>query len=61
MGHIKRAALTEYLLKKRELDNSSMPNRTRAMGSLPEKNTSSKKELLTLTPGNIAEKRCWNR
>jgi hypothetical protein len=45
----------EYLLKKRELDNSSKPNRTRAKGCLPEKNTTHKKELLTLTPGNVAE------
>ncbi len=45
----------EYLLKKRELDNSSKLNRTRAKGSLPEKNTTSKKELLTLSPGNVAE------
>jgi hypothetical protein len=44
----------EYLLKKRELDNSFKPNRTRAKGSPPEKNTTSKKELLTLTPGNVA-------
>ncbi len=38
-----------------ELDNSSKPNLTRAKGSLPEKNTTSKKELLTLTLGNVAE------
>jgi hypothetical protein len=45
----------EYLLKKRELDNSYEPNWTRAKGTQPEKNTTSKKELLTLTTGNIAE------
>ncbi len=38
---------------KRELGNSSKPSRTRAKGSPPEKNTTSKKELLTLTPGNM--------
>jgi hypothetical protein len=47
----------EYLLKKRELDNSSKPNRTRAKGSPPEKNTTDKEELLTLTPSNVAEVR----
>jgi hypothetical protein len=45
----------EYLLKKRELENSSNSNRTRTKGSPPEKNTTRKKELLTPTPGNIAE------
>jgi hypothetical protein len=45
----------EHLLKKRELDNSSKPNQTRTKGSPPEKNTTNKKELLTLTPGNVAE------
>jgi hypothetical protein len=53
----KRATLTEYLLKNIELDNSSKPNWTRTKGSPPEKNTTSKKELLTLTLGNIAEGR----
>ncbi len=33
----------EYLLKKRELDNSSKPNRTRAKGSQPETSTTSRK------------------
>jgi hypothetical protein len=41
------STLTGFLLKTRELDNSSKPNRTRAKGSPPEKNTASKKELLT--------------
>ncbi len=54
-GPNKRATLIKYLLKKRELDYSSMPNRTGAKGSLPEKNTTGKKELLTLFPGNVAE------
>jgi hypothetical protein len=45
----------EYLLKKRELDNSSKPNQTRAKGRPLEKNTCSKKELLTLPPGKVAE------
>ncbi len=45
------------LLKKRELDNSSKRNQTRAKGSLPENNTTDKKEQLTLTPGNVAEGR----
>jgi hypothetical protein len=57
LGQIKRATLTEYLLKRRELENSSRPDRTRAKGSPPEKNTTDKKELLILTPGNIAEGR----
>jgi hypothetical protein len=57
VAQIKRATLMEYLLKKRELDNNSKPNRTRAKGSPPEKNTTSKKELLTLTPGNFADGR----
>jgi hypothetical protein len=38
-GPKKGGTPTEYLLKKRELDNSSKPNKTRAKGSLPEKNT----------------------
>jgi hypothetical protein len=46
---------TEYLLKKRDLDNSSKPNRTRTKGSPPEKNTTNKKELLTLSPVNVEE------
>ncbi len=54
-GPNKRAILTEYLFKKRELDNSSRPNGTRAKGSPPENNTTSKKELLTLSPGKVAE------
>jgi hypothetical protein len=56
-GLNERATLTEYLLKKRELDNSSKPNRTRARGSPPEKNKTCKKPLFTLTPGNVAEGR----
>jgi hypothetical protein len=55
IGPNKRATLTEYLLKKRELGNSSKSNQTKAKGSPPEKNTTSKKELLTLTLGSIAE------
>jgi hypothetical protein len=47
----------EYLLKKRELYNNSRPNQTRAKGSPPEKNTSDKKELFTLTLDNVAEGR----
>jgi hypothetical protein len=43
------------------MDNSSNPNWTRAKGSSPEKNATSKKELLTLTPGNVADGRCWSR
>jgi hypothetical protein len=38
----------EYLLKKRELDNSSKPNQTKAKGSQPEKNTTSKKSYSLL-------------
>ncbi len=55
MGRIKRATLMEYLPKKRELDNISKHNQTRVICSPPEKNTTSKKELLTLSPGNVAE------
>jgi hypothetical protein len=55
VGLIKRANLAEYLLKKRELDNCSKPNRTMAKGSPPEKNITSKKELFTLSLGNFAE------
>jgi hypothetical protein len=55
VGWKKRATLKEYLLKKRELENSSKPKRTRAKGSPPEKNTTSKKKLLTLSTGNVAE------
>jgi hypothetical protein len=50
-----RATFTKYLLTERELDNSSKPNQTRAKGSPPEKNTTSKKELLNLSLGNVAE------
>ncbi len=41
------STLMGYLLKTRELDNSPNPNWTRAKGSPPEKNTTTKKELLT--------------
>jgi hypothetical protein len=37
LGRVKMATLMEYLLKKRELDNSSKPNQTSAKGSTPEK------------------------
>jgi hypothetical protein len=50
-----RATFTKYHLTERELDNSSKPNQTRAKGSPPEKNTTSKKELLNLSLGNVAE------
>ncbi len=56
-GPNKRATLTDYLLKKRELDNRSKPNQTRAKGSPPEKNTTSKKERLNLSPGKVADER----
>jgi hypothetical protein len=55
VGWLKRATLTEYLLKQRDLENNSKPNRTRVIGSLPEKITTSRKEILTLSPGNVAE------
>jgi hypothetical protein len=51
----------EISTQKEKLDNSCKPNQTRAKGSPPEKNTTSKKELLTLTLGNVAEGRCWSR
>jgi hypothetical protein len=54
-GSNKRATLMEYLLKEIELDKSSKPNLRRAKGSTPEKNTTSKKELLTLSLGKVAE------
>jgi hypothetical protein len=53
VGQIKRATITKYLLKKGELENSSKPNRIRAKGSPPEKNTTDeKKELLSLALGD---------
>jgi hypothetical protein len=57
----KSATLSEYLLKERELDNSFKLNRQRAKGSLPEKKTTVRKELLTLTPGNVADGRSWSQ
>jgi hypothetical protein len=56
-GPNKRTTLIEYMLKKRALDNSSKPNQTRAKGSPPKKNTTSKKELHTVTPVNVGEGR----
>jgi hypothetical protein len=41
--------------KKRELDKSFKPNQIRAKGIPPEKNTTIKKQLLTQSPGNVAE------
>jgi hypothetical protein len=41
--------------RKLTLENSSKPIWTRAKSSPPDENTTSKKELLTLTPGNDAE------
>jgi hypothetical protein len=43
----------KYLLKKRELDNSSKHSQTRPIRQ-PARETS-KKELLTLTPGNLSK------
>ncbi len=54
-GPNKRATLTEDLLKERELDDSYKPSQIRTKGSPPEKNTTVKKKLLTLSPGNVAE------
>ncbi len=48
----------EYLLKERELDNSSKLNQIRAKGSPPEKNTTGEKELLTLSLGDIEKESC---
>jgi hypothetical protein len=59
-GPNKRATITKYLFKERELDNSFNPNWIRAKGSLPEKNTAIRKELLTLSPGNVAEGSWWS-
>jgi hypothetical protein len=53
--HSRRGLLSQNIYSKRELDNSSKSNQTRAKGSLPEKNTTSKKELLTLALGKVAE------
>jgi hypothetical protein len=36
-GPDNRATLTKYLIKERELDNSSKPNQTKVKGSPPEK------------------------
>jgi hypothetical protein len=53
-----RATLTTCLLKKGELKSSSLFDRKRAKGSLPEKSTMDKKErLLTLNSGVDAEGR----
>jgi hypothetical protein len=56
VGQIK-GLLSKNVIKRREPDNSSKPNRTRKKGSLPEKNTNNKKELLALTLGNVADGR----
>jgi hypothetical protein len=53
----KRDTLTEYLLKKESRTTALSLTRHRAKGSLPEKNTTVKKELLTLTLGNVADGR----
>jgi hypothetical protein len=45
--------LTEYLL--RELDNSSKPNQIKAKGTPPEKTLLLKKELPTLSLGDVTE------
>jgi hypothetical protein len=45
----------EYLLKRESWTIALSQTKQRAKGSLPEKNTSSKKELLTPTPGNVAD------
>jgi hypothetical protein len=39
----------------RELDNSSKTNHTRAKGSAPEKAQQVKKELINLSPVDVAE------
>ncbi len=57
----KRDTLTEYLLKKESRTTALSLTRHRAKGSLPEKNTTVKKELLTLTLGNVADGRSWSR
>ncbi len=41
--------------QKERAGNSYKPNRTRVKGSPPKKNATSKKELLTLSPCNVAE------
>jgi hypothetical protein len=45
----------EYLLKERDLDNSSKLNQVRAKGIQPVENTVIKKELLTIYPGSVAD------
>ncbi len=55
MGQIKRATLTEYLLKKREWRTALSLTKEGAKCGLPEKNTIIKKELFTLSPSNVAE------
>ncbi len=50
MGHLKGYS-HETSTQKRELDNSSQPNRIK--GKRPEKNNTDKKELFTLAPGNV--------
>jgi hypothetical protein len=57
VGQIKSATLTEYLLRKRELDNSFKPNQTKGKRQPARENTIVEKELLTLAPGHIADER----
>jgi hypothetical protein len=54
-GPNKRAMLTTYLLKRRELKSSSKLAWKRERGSLPDISTmDKKKELLTLAMGDVA-------
>ncbi len=52
MGRIK-GLLSQKIYSGRELENRSKTNRTRAKGSPPEKAQQVKKELLTLSQGDI--------
>jgi hypothetical protein len=61
MGCIKRATLTECLLKRVSWRTALSLTKTRAKGIPPDKNITCKKELRTLTLGNIAEGRWWSR
>jgi hypothetical protein len=52
-----KAALTEYLLKRESWTTTLGLTKQGQKAAPPEKNTTGKKELLTLTPGNVAKGR----
>jgi hypothetical protein len=56
-GPKKRTTLTECLLKRQSWTIALSLIEQRAKGSPPEKNTTSKKNVLILAPGNVADMR----